>query len=65
MIPVAEERVEIVAAVAASEDDGEEVGGDVQHGEDSEPDCEKSLKMCFRALQVGFMLISDVPLLNY
>ena len=37
-VGVAEERVELVAVVAASEDDDEEVGGDVQHGEDSETD---------------------------
>ena len=52
-VAVAEERVELVAIVATSEDDDEEVGGDVQHGEDSETDCGKSLEIWFKALQGG------------
>ena len=67
-VAVAEERVELVAVVAASEDDDEEVGGDVQHGEDSEPHCHRRcglehymMEKVLPLLPTGWVT-SDVPL---
>ena len=66
-VGVAEERVELVAVVAASEDNNEEVSGDVQHGKDSEPHCGKSLETWsghYRVVQVivdpGWVDIDDL-----